>query len=204
MNGVRIIVDQDSVKVEATDGRTLGVVTCPNDPSPEYMSGLVSLVSVAAAPAHSAIISREVWEEAFESVPDQQARDSLRVLGCSMASAPTAKLPDSDKKYSEGHPVSVVFGQMDGERSLRIEARGIDGRYPDTHAILSTLSRTGSKPIATICFDAAILQRLLSVAEQFADENRKVKLTIFSADTPMFVESRNGQQKFVGAVMPLM
>lgn len=206
MNGLRLTVDRENIKVEATDGRVLGIVTGPNDD--DHPEDLVRLAKVDGEPAKTAVIPREVWEEAFESIPDKkfwnvEGQDLSRHIGVlSISMTSTLKLPDSNQ--DQDGPVALTFGHRDGDREVRLSARGISGRYPDTAYIMNPLAGE-KKPLVIINFDAALLRRILSVAEEFTGaDSRRVKLTIYDPTMPMFVQSRNAAgQKFVGAIMPI-
>jgi DNA polymerase III sliding clamp (beta) subunit (PCNA family) len=95
-----------------------------------------------------------------------------------------------------GKEVSTLATIDEDGGSLVRQPRNVEGRFPNTDAVLPT-----GKPVASIMVDATLLAELLQVAAQFADQGY-VTIDLF-AKGPARISGKNSSQKFTGLISPV-
>jgi hypothetical protein len=95
-----------------------------------------------------------------------------------------------------GKEVSTLATIDEDGGSLVRQPRNVEGRFPNTDAVLPT-----GKPLASIMVDAALLAELLQVAAQFADKGY-VTIDLFGKG-PARITGKNDSQRFTGLIMPV-
>jgi hypothetical protein len=101
----------------------------------------------------------------------------------------------------------ATFAATDLERGRTLYTRQLDGKFPDTKAVIP-----GGQPDAVVAVDAELLIELLQVAKQFTGDDgpKRVVLELRrnprcpDAGIPVVVRAQNADgQRFTGLLMPL-
>jgi hypothetical protein len=177
-------------RIEATDGRVLGVVRGP--------SLDVSYPAVEEAPngVQEALIPAKDWRDAF------RLKGKADAIGLAMCRIEEER-PIPDGQRTEDGPESTVrvhrpclFASDKGQLATEAE----EGRYPPTDDVMPKLP-----PLVSFRLDPTILARLLEVVTALADDDsRAVTFLYFGKGRVIGLAAHNGQgQFFDGVIMPL-
>jgi hypothetical protein len=177
-------------RVEATDGRVLGVV--------RGQSVGVAYPAIEESPngVQEALIPAKDWVDAFRLKGKQDA------IGLAMCRV-EEQIPIPDGQRTEDGPESTIcvhhpclFASDKGQLATEAE----EGRYPPTDEVIP---KHGA--LATFRLDPAILARLLEVVIALADDdNRAVTFLYYGKGRVIGLAAHNGQgQFFDGVIMPL-
>jgi hypothetical protein len=177
-------------RVEATDGRVLGVVRGP--------SLDVSYPAVEEAPngVHEALIPAKDWQDAFRL---KSKADAIGLAMCRVEE----QIPIPEGQRTEDGPECTVrvhhpclFASDKGQLVTEAE----EGRYPPTDEVIPKLS-----PLVSFRLDPTILTRLLDVITALiGDDSRAVTFLYYGKDRVIGLAAHNAQgQYFDGVIMPL-
>jgi DNA polymerase III sliding clamp (beta) subunit (PCNA family) len=179
MTAVRLNAMPNGYRAEATNGRILARVDGVHKDAPEDYPTFPAL---AAAPnsGTSALVPLDSWADAFK-LPAKRGHDRLKCVATIIGAN------------------EVTFGGTDLERCRTLNTRLVDGRWPDTDAVLPQ-----DAPSATITLNADLLVELLRVASEFSpDGEGRVTLEVHAGNKPAVIRTSNGSQQFTGLIMPL-
>jgi DNA polymerase III sliding clamp (beta) subunit (PCNA family) len=176
---VRLMATEDGYRVEATDGKRLARVDGDNAGDPARFPEIPALIS-APNGASEALIPAKIFAKACKDV-------NTRLAGSEERRALAVRL---------GKEVSTLATIDEDGGSLVRQPRNVEGRFPNTDAVLPT-----GKPVASITVDAALLAELLQVAAQFADQGY-VTIDLFGKG-PARITGKNSSQNFTGLIMPV-
>jgi DNA polymerase III sliding clamp (beta) subunit (PCNA family) len=176
---VHLMATDDGYRVEATDSRRLARVDGANAGDPSNFPEIPALTS-APNGASEALIPAKTFAKACKDV-------NTRLAGPEERRALAVRL---------GKDVTTLATIDEDGGSLVRQPRNVEGRFPNTDAVLTT-----GKPLASIKVDAALLAELLQVAAQFSDEGF-VTIDLF-ADGPARITGNNSSQNFTGLMAPV-
>jgi DNA polymerase III sliding clamp (beta) subunit (PCNA family) len=176
---VHVVATEDGYRVEATDARRLARVDGINAGNP---SKFPEIPALATAPngASEALIPAKIFAKACKDVNTRQfGPEERRALAIRL-----------------GKEVSTLATIDEDGGSLVRQPRNVEGRFPNTDAVLPT-----GKPLASIMVDATMLAELLQVAAQFADQGY-VTIDLFGKG-PARISGKNSSQSFTGLISPV-
>jgi DNA polymerase III sliding clamp (beta) subunit (PCNA family) len=176
---VHVVATEDGYRVEATDAKRLARVDGSNAGNP---SKFPEIPALATAPngASEALIPAKIFAKACKDVNTRQfGPEERRALAIRL-----------------GKEVSTLATIDEDGGSLVRQPRNVEGRFPNTDAVLPT-----GKPLASIMVDATMLAELLQVAAQFADQGY-VTIDLFGKG-PARISGKNSSQSFTGLISPV-
>jgi hypothetical protein len=176
---VRVAQTEDGYRVEVTDGRRLARVDGTNAGDPDRFPEIPALTT-APNGASEALIPARIFAKACKDV-------NTRLAGSEERRALAVRL---------GRDVSTLATIDEDGGSLVRQPRNVEGRFPNTDAVLPT-----DKPLASIMVDANLLAELLQVAAQFASHGH-VTIDLFGKG-PARITGKNESQEFTGLIMPV-
>lgn len=181
MGGIHVVANEDGYRLEATNGKFLGIVTGSNvtgGPGEEFPD--IPALLTAPNGASQALIPAKEFARACKDAPVKHFKAVLRSVAVVM-----------------GDDCSTL-ATTDLESNLIRQPRNISGRFPDTRDIVPT-----SPPTVTLRLDPDLLAQLLTVASEFTGEKGGVTLEVRDGNTPVVIRTGNGEQEFTGLLMPL-
>lgn len=177
--GLRVRSTKEGYRIDATDGKRLGIVTGPVDDAADYPP--VPALATAPNGEAEAFVQAGVFEKVCKTVCKRGKPilgNVATVLGKDVATLATTDL----ENFNVQSP------------------RNVQGRFPNTDDVFPKEKRK-----ASFFVDATMLADMLKVAKEFSAEGQgKVEVIVYAADKPIEIRSQNEKgQKFRGLIMPL-
>lgn len=184
--GIRIQLRDDGVlRLDATDGRVLGVVQCPPCVGEwDHAEDVVEAHYLDPDDRTVVIVPAKEWKEGLKLKADRS-----RVYDDSGITVAT-----------DGNQVILA------NQSGKITTPQVEGRFPDVDAVLRS-SILENKPRFAVRLDPKLFIKLLQTASAFtADDACGVTLVYYGPGLPVGVvaENRENQQSFDGLIVPLV
>ena len=182
MTGVKVMATRKGYRMEATDGKVLGVLTGPQTRGEEADFPDLPGHTAIGGTALEAVIPAKALVGAAKMPPAKDSRPVLRNVVLSL-----------------GKHMSC-FGATDLEVAHNLSTRHVEGRFPPVREVIPT-----KPPLASANFDPKLLIKLLSVAAEFCPTDSNRVTFELHGDKPAVVRVHNPYtgQEFTGVIMPL-
>jgi hypothetical protein len=182
-HAVHLQFGSDTYRVEATDGKVMGVVTG----STLDATGHPAEPSLQNAPNGEvgALVPSKQFAKAMKLTAGKRELNSNPLLGFAamvLGKAVTTLAVASAQGVAVSQPANL------------------EGRFPNTESALPA----GTSKV-TFRIDARLLAELLTVASEFAPQTETpiVRIEVYWHDKPVVLKTENERQQFTGAIMPL-
>jgi hypothetical protein len=177
--GIKVKTFDDKLRLEATDGRLLGVVQCYAEDDAKKCEDVVESMDLDPDGAEEVIINAKDWKNGFKQVPKDTLRGADSVVMCT-----------KDRR--------ATFANMVG----RIEGWQVEGRFPNVDQVIPQ-----QIPLFKVRVDPKLMIRMMQTCLDFtSDEARGVVIAFYGERQPLgfLVQNADLNQVFDGLLVPLV
>lgn len=178
-SGVRLSRSGETYKAESTDGRRAIQVS---GPCPHPYQDFLEVPAVTTAPngALSAIVPADELVRISKEVPKQFDKPAHGCIAVAL-----------------GEKITTLCSADVESASIR-QPRNVEGVFPNIDKVLPA-----EPPTATINVDADLLAELVGIASHYTEADTCNRITLDIVQGMLRVTTSNGEQKFVGVLVPL-
>jgi hypothetical protein len=178
--GVHVTLRPGEYEAAATNGKVLAVVT--GSPAHPLDFPPVAELSELPASASQAVIPAQAWKSAFASAPKRKGEPGAGLVAVHLS-----------------EQESILTTINDSEANVQ-RTENVQGRFPDYRAVLAI---TGRKPSVVVRVDPTLLLDMVKLAQAIGGRETAVTMELRGARDPIVLRTDNGEQKFVGLLMPM-